>query len=142
VTGEILRWSPRLDHVGIAVSDLHAAELLYTAALGGRVLAREELAGEHVCLTFIDAAGALFELLAPTADDGPLARFLRSRGEGLHHLAFEVADLEATLRDAAAGGMRLVDEHPRRGARGRLIAFLHPSAARGVLVELVERPRE
>ncbi|HEY6103759.1 MAG TPA: methylmalonyl-CoA epimerase [bacterium] len=141
MTAEILGGSPRLDHVGIAVSDLQAAELLYTAALGGRVLAREELPAEHVRLVFIDAAGALFELLAPTAEDGALAQFLRSRGEGFHHLAFEVADLDATLRDAVAGGMRVVDEHPRRGARGRLIAFLHPSAARGVLVELVQRPR-
>lgn len=141
MTAEILRGSARLDHVGIAVSDLQAAELLYTAALGGRVLAREELPGEHVRLVFIAAAGALFELLAPTTDDGPLARFLRLRGEGLHHLAFEVADLDATLRDAAGAGMHVVDEHPRRGARGRLIAFLHPSAARGVLVELVQRPR-
>jgi len=135
------RWgSVKLDHIGIAVSDLQAAEFLYTIALAGRVVSREELAGEHVRLTFIDAAGALFELLTPTAEDGPLARFLRSRGGGLHHLAFEVADLEATLRDAAAGGMRVVDEHPRRGARGRLIAFLHPSATQGVLVELVQRP--
>jgi methylmalonyl-CoA epimerase len=137
----ILRGSVRLDHIGIAVADLQAAELLYTVALGGRLLDREELAGEHVRLVFIDAAGTLFELLTPTADDGPLTRFLHVRGEGLHHLAFEVADLEATLRDAAAAGMRVVDEHPRRGARGRRIAFLHPSAARGVLVELVQRPQ-
>lgn len=130
----------RLDHVGIAVSDLEAAELLYTAALGGTVAAREELADERVRVVFIEAGGALLELLAPTGDAGPLARFLRSRGEGLHHLAFEVPDVTIALRDAAAMGMRAVDEHPRRGARGRLIAFLHPAAARGVLVELVQRP--
>ena len=140
MTPEILRGAPRLDHIGIAVSDLQAAELLYLVVLGGRVLAREELSAEHVRLVFIDAGGALFELLAPTSDEGPLARFLHSRGEGLHHLAFEVADLDATLQDAVAGGMRVVDERPRRGARGRLIAFLHPSAARGVLVELVQQP--
>lgn len=130
----------RLDHIGIAVSDLQAAELLYTVALGGAVASREELADERVRVVFIEAGGALFELLAPTGDTGPLARFLRSRGEGLHHLAFEVPDIAVSLRDAAATGMRVVDEQPRRGARGRLIAFLHPSAARGVLVELVQRP--
>ena len=130
----------RLDHIGIAVSDLLAAELLYTAALGGAVASREELADERVRVVFIELDGALLELLAPTDDEGPLARFLRSRGEGLHHLAFEVPDLTATLREAAASGMRAVDPHPRRGARGRLIAFLHPSAARSVLVELVQRP--
>jgi methylmalonyl-CoA epimerase len=130
----------RLDHIGIAVTDLHAAELLYTTALGGAVALREELADERVRVLFIDTGGALLELLTPTGGDGPLARFLRSRGEGLHHLAFEVPDVAVALRDAAATGMRLVDEHPRRGARGRLMAFLHPSAARGVLVELVQRP--
>ena len=130
----------RLDHIGIAVSDLPAAEILYTVALGGIVASREELADERVRVVFIEAGGALLELLTPTEDDGPLARFLQSRGEGLHHLAFEVPDVAATLRDATATGMRVVDEHPRRGARGRLIAFLHPSAARGVLVELVQRP--
>ncbi len=110
----------RLDHIGIAVSDLQAAELLYTSALGGAVASREELAEEHVHLVFIEAGGALLELLAPTGDEGALARFLHTRGEGLHHLAFEVPDVAATLRDASAAGLRAVDERPRRGARGRL----------------------
>jgi methylmalonyl-CoA epimerase len=130
----------RLDHIGIAVTDLPAAELLYLTAMGGRIVGREELPAEQVRLVFIEAGGALFELLAPAGAEGPIARFLTSRGEGLHHLAFEVSDLEDALRDAAAAGMRPVDAQPRRGARGRLIAFLHPSAARGVLVELVQRP--
>jgi len=130
----------RLDHIGIAVSDLPAAERLYAGVLGGRVAAREDLPGEGVRVVFIAVGGALVELLTPEGGDGPLTRFLQSRGEGLHHLAFEVPDLAASLREAAAGGRRVVDEHPRRGARGRLIAFLHPSATRGVLVELVQRP--
>ena len=119
MTGNVLWGAVALDHIGIAVSDLAAAELLYTVALGGRIVSREQRDDERVRLTFVDAAGALFELLTPTAEDGPLARFLRSRGEGLHHLAFEVPDLDAALR---------------------VVAFLHPSAARGVLVELVQRP--
>lgn len=140
MTGNVLWGAVALDHIGIAVSDLAAAELLYTVALGGRIVSREQRDDERVRLTFVDAAGALFELLTPTAEDGPLARFLRSRGEGLHHLAFEVPDIDAALRAAAAAGMRAVDAHPRHGARGRVVAFLHPSAARGVLVELVQRP--
>lgn len=131
----------KLDHIGIAVADLAAGERLYAGAFGGRVVLREALQAEGVEIAFIDAGGTLLELLAPTAEDGPLARFVRSRGEGLHHLAFEVPDLDAALREAAAHGLRAVDAHPRRGARGRVIAFLHPSTAQGVLVELVQRPQ-
>jgi methylmalonyl-CoA epimerase len=137
---DALRGRLTLDHIGIAVADLPAAERLYTEALGGRVIAREDLAGDGVRVAFVELGGALLELLAPAGAGGPLSRFLASRGEGLHHLAFEVADLEAALRGAAADGMRLVDAGPRAGTRGRLIAFLHPSAARGVLVELIQRP--
>jgi methylmalonyl-CoA epimerase len=128
-----------LDHIGIAVADLPAAERVYTDTLGGRVIAREELDADQVRVVFVELRGALVELLAPSGSGGPLSRFLDSRGEGLHHLAFEVADLESALRDAAAGGVRLVDARPRTGTRGRMIAFLHPSAARGVLIELVQR---
>lgn len=136
-----LRGGLALDHIGIAVADLAAAERLYTETLGGRVAVREDLAADGVRVVFVELRGALIELLTPAAA-GPLARFLDARGEGLHHLAFEVADLDAALREAEAGGMRLVDARPRTGTRGRLIAFLHPSAARGVLIELVQRPRQ
>lgn len=128
------------DHIGVAVSDLAAAERLYVHTLGGRVIARQDLGDDGVRAVFVALGGTLIELLAPIGDAGPLARFLASRGEGLHHVAFEVADLGAALHEAAAGGLRLVDHSPRPGTRGRLIAFLHPSAARGVLVELVQRP--
>lgn len=129
-----------LDHIGIAVADLPAAERLYTETLGGRVTAREELDTDRVRVVFVDVRGTLIELLAPSGGAGPLSRFLDARGEGLHHLAFEVADLASVLRAAAANGLRLVDARPRTGTRGRMIAFLHPSAARGVLIELVQRP--
>jgi methylmalonyl-CoA epimerase len=128
-----------LDHIGIAVADLPAAERFYTETLGGRVTAREELDADRVRVIFVDLRGALIELLAPSGGAGPLSRFLDSRGEGLHHLAFEVADLASVLRDAAADGLRLVDARPRTGTRGRMIAFLHPSAAHGALLELVQR---
>jgi methylmalonyl-CoA epimerase len=136
----MLRGRLTLDHIGIAVADLPTAERLYTTTLGGRVVAREELDADGVGVAFVTLDAALIELLAPSGAAGPLARFLAARGEGLHHLAFEVGDLEAALREAAAEGLRLVDARPRRGTRGRMIAFLHPSAARGVLIELVQRP--
>jgi methylmalonyl-CoA epimerase len=129
-----------LDHIGVAVADLAAAEQLYTTTLGGRVVAREALAADGVSVVFVAVNGALIELLTPSGAAGPLVRFLAARGEGLHHLAFEVGDLDAAVREAAAEGLRLVDARPRRGTRGRMIAFLHPSAARGVLIELVQRP--
>lgn len=113
---------------------------MYIAAFGGRLVHREDIAEEGVAVAFLDAGGVLLELLAPTADGGSLTRFLESRGEGLHHLAIEVADIQRALRTAERAGHRPVDRHPRRGSRGRLIAFLHPSTAAGVLIELVETP--
>lgn len=130
----------KVDHVGIAVRSIEPAVRIYIASFGGQIVHREELAEERVTVAFLDAGGILLELLAPTADGGSLARFLESRGEGLHHLAFEVADIQRALRNAERAGHRPVDRHPRRGSRGRLIAFLHPSTAGGVLIELVETP--
>lgn len=128
----------RLDHVGIAVRDLEDALALYTTVFGGRLAHREDLAADGVRVAFVEAGGIWLELLAPLDPAGPLARFLQSRGEGLHHLAFEVPDVGRALREVATAGQRLVDAQPRRGTRGRLIAFLHPSTARGVLIELVQ----
>jgi methylmalonyl-CoA epimerase len=133
----------RLDHVGIAVRDLEAGLRLYTEVFGGRLVHRETLAGEGVQLVFVDMGGTLVELLAPTTEDGPLAKFLEARGEGLHHLAFEVADLNRALAEAVDKGLRPVTDGPRHvprpGSRSRVIAFLHPAALHGVLIELVQR---
>lgn len=131
----------RLDHVGIAVLDLEAALQVYMTVFGSTLAHREELASDEVRVAFVDAGGILLELLAPLGTTGPLARFLQSRGEGLHHLAFEVPDLDRAVQEMASAGRRLVDVRPRTGTRGRRIAFLHPSAAQGVLIELVEPPR-
>ena len=127
----------RLDHIGIAVRELDAAVALYTSVLGGRVVHRELLSHEGVRLAFVEVPGALLELLTPTADEGPLARFLRARGEGLHHLAFEVPDVARAIEAATSAGQRAIDARPRPGARGRMIAFLHPASLRGVLIELI-----
>ncbi len=128
----------RLDHIGIAVRSLDAAVTLYTRAFGARLVHREDLAGEHARLAFVDAGGVLLELLEPLGEEGALARFLGSRGEGLHHLAFEVEDLTRAAQDLVAAGHRPVDPEPRRGSRGRLVTFLHPSTTHGVLIEIVQ----
>lgn len=130
----------KVDHVGIAVRDIEDAVKVYTSTFGGRLVHREDLPEERVSVAFVDCGGVLLELLAQTGEEGALTRFLQSRGEGLNHLAFEVADVQRALRNAERAGHRPVDRHPRRGARGRLIAFLHPSTAGGVLIELVQAP--
>jgi len=127
----------RLDHIGIAVRDLEGARAGYRR-LGLEEVAREELPDEGVELVVFRLGGARIELLKPLGE-GPLARFLERRGEGLHHLALAVADIDEELRRLREAGVRLVDERPRRGFGGSRIAFIHPKGMGGVLIELVER---
>lgn len=130
-----------VDHIGIAVSDLDAAVQFYAHAFGAVVSERYTLSHDSVSVAFLDGGNVLIELLQPLGEDGPVARFLRRRGEGLHHIAFLVPDITQALADARAQGRRLIDEHPRSGAGGRLIAFLHPSTSHGVLIELIQAPQ-
>ena len=132
----------RLHHVGIAVKDGGKAADLWRALLGLRETGRYRVDEFGVLALFLAPAresapaGGLLELLEPTTVDGPVARYLDRRGEGLHHVCFEVEDIHATLRSLAARGVRLVDSEPRRGAGGHLVAFIHPASAGGVLLEL------
>ena len=129
-----------LDHVAIAVADLDAACERYEGLLGGRILHREVVEGQPVEVAFVDVPGTtLIELVCATEPETPLARFVERRGEGLHHICFRVADLEAALADARAQGYDLIDETGRPGAAGSSIGFLHPRAAGGVLVELKQK---
>jgi len=128
----------KLDHVGVAVKSIEASSKLYRDYLKLGDGEREELPGEHVRVAFFDADGARIELLEPIGTDGALARFLATRGEGMHHVAFAVSDLQSALKEAVAAGHRPVDAQPRRGSGGRLIAFLHPSSTHGVLIELIQ----
>ena len=125
-----------LDHVGIAVANLAEALAFYRDALGLEVEAPEEVATQHVRAHFIPAGGAALELLEATDDASPIARFLAKRGPGLHHITLRVDDIAAALERLKARGVRLIDEAPRPGAHGSLVAFIHPSSADGVLVEL------
>jgi methylmalonyl-CoA epimerase len=125
-----------LDHVGIAVKDLAQALAFYRDALGFEVEAAEEVASQRVRAHFIPAGGASLELLEATAGDSAIAKYIEKRGPGLHHITLRVEDIDAALTQLRARQIRLVDESPRPGAEGARVAFIHPSAAHGVLVEL------
>lgn len=125
-----------IDHVGIAVSDLDAALAFYRDALGLTVETPEEVASQRVRAHFIPVGESAIELLEATADDSPIATYVAKRGPGLHHITLRVDDIRAALAQLEAKGVRLIDEQPREGAQGSLVAFIHPSSAHGVLVEL------
>ena len=127
---------PRIAHVGVAVPDIDAALAFYRDVLGLQPHPAEEADGATiVSLPFGDSE---VELLAPRRADSPIARFLERRGPGIHHLCYRVADLDAALTACRAAGYQLVDEVPRVGAGGRRIAFVHPKATAGILLELTE----
>jgi methylmalonyl-CoA/ethylmalonyl-CoA epimerase len=127
---------PRIAHVGIAVPDLEQALPFYREVLGLEPHAPETADGAIILsLPFGDTE---VELLAPDSSDGPIAKFLARRGPGIHHICYRVPDLDAALAACRAAGYRLVDEVPRTGAGGRRIAFVHPKATAGILLELTE----
>jgi methylmalonyl-CoA/ethylmalonyl-CoA epimerase len=127
-----------LDHVAIAVRDLDAALTGYRTRYGIEALHREVVADQGVEEAMLALGGSYVQLITPVGDDGPVARFLEKRGEGLHHIAFAVLDLEVALAHLESEGSRLIDREPRRGGRGSRIAFVHPSDLSGTLIELVE----
>ena len=132
--------TPVLDHIGIAVRDLSTSLVFYRDALGLEIEDVEEVASQHVRAQFVPVGGARLELLEATSPQSAIARSIEKRGPGMHHLTFRVDDIAAVLASLKARGVRLIDEVPRSGADGSLVAFIHPSAAHGVLVELTERP--
>ncbi len=127
-----------VDHVAIAVRDLEAAIAWYRDVLGADVVHREVVASDGVEEALVQVAESYVQLLTPTTPDSPVARFLERRGEGLHHVAYRVDDCAATLAAVRASGARVIDEVPRPGSRGTTVAFVHPSASFGTLIELVE----
>ncbi len=135
----------RIDHIGLVVRDLDAALHTYCELLGFSLLERVEIPEQRVEAAFLDAGNGTIELIAPTdtgaAEESGTARFLRQRGEGTHHVCFEVDDIEAALATLRERGVRLIDEAPRRGVHGR-VAFVHPKAAHGTMIELLEKDKE
>lgn len=129
-----------LDHIGIAVSDLQASLAFFKDALGLHVEVTEEVISQKVRATFLAAGQSTLEMLEATAPDSPIAKYLEKRGPGLHHVALRVDDIDAALAHLKSRGVRLIDEQARPGAENALVAFIHPSAANGVLVELKQPP--
>jgi methylmalonyl-CoA/ethylmalonyl-CoA epimerase len=125
-----------IDHIGIAVSSIEEALAFYRDALGLEVEAPEDVPSQRVRARFIPAGETALELLQATADDSPIAKYVAKRGPGLHHLTLRVDDITAVLARLKSRGVRLIDETPRPGAHGSLVAFIHPSSAHGVLIEL------
>jgi methylmalonyl-CoA epimerase len=127
-----------LDHIGIAVASIDDALAFYRDALGLEIEAPEVVPSQRVKAHFIPAGESALELLEATAEDSPIAKFVQKRGPGLHHITLRVDDIGAALAELRARGVRLIDESPRPGAHGSLVAFIHPSSAHGVLIELKE----
>jgi methylmalonyl-CoA/ethylmalonyl-CoA epimerase len=127
-----------IDHVAIAVRDLDAAVAWYAQTLGASLTHREVVEHDGVEEALLAVSDSYVQLLTPTRDDSPVARFLASRGEGLHHIAYRVADCADALDAARAGGATAIDDVPRPGSRGTTVAFLHPKTSFGTLIELVQ----
>lgn len=128
-----------IDHIGVAVNKITEAGAFYTDMLGLRIEALESVVDQKVQVAFIPVTDTEVELLESTQIDGPVAKFIESRGEGVQHIAFRVENLEEALMELKAKGVRLIDEKPRDGAGQVKIAFIHPKETHGVLVELCER---
>lgn len=128
----------RIDHVGVAVADLEAAIELYRDGFEMPLVHRETVESQGVEAVLLDVGDGHIELLAPLAADTPVGKFVARSGPGLHHVAYAVADLDATLERVAAAGIGLIDSEPRTGIRESRVAFLHPRSTGGVLTEIVE----
>ena len=128
----------RIDHIGVAVEELEPALELYRDALSMELVHREVVVEQGVEAVLLDVGENHVELLAPLGEDTPVGKFLARQGPGLHHVAYQVPDIEATLRALSAAGMRLIDEQPRTGIRSSRVAFVHPRSTGGVLTEIVQ----
>src|SRR4051812_33324582 len=128
----------RIDHIGVAVEDLDAGIALYETTFGMTLVHRETVSSQGVEAVLLDVGENHVELLSPLSEDTPVGKFLAKRGPGLHHVAYQVADIDAALASLRDSGVRMIDEEPRIGIRRSRVAFLHPAASGGVLTELVE----
>jgi len=127
-----------IEHIGIAVRDLTSAISLYEKLLGIKCYSIEEIADQKVRTAFFRVGQTKIELLESTDPEGPIAKFIEKRGEGIHHIAFAVRDLAGQIKNAEENGIVMIDTVPRKGAEGLDIAFLHPKSSGGVLIEICE----
>jgi len=130
----------KIDHIGIATRGIDETARFWRAALALDITDTEEVAEQKVRVAMLAIGESRIELLEATSDDSPISKFLEKRGPGIHHIAVRVDDIRGTLAELKQKGARLIDEEPRVGARGCLVAFVHPSSTGGVLLELVQQP--
>jgi methylmalonyl-CoA/ethylmalonyl-CoA epimerase len=128
----------KINHIGIAVQSLEATIPFYRDNLGMAFAGIEEVAEQKVRVAMLQVGESKIELLEPTSEDSPVAKFIEKNGSGVHHIAYEVADIEMAIAKLLADGARMVDEKPRNGAHGTRIAFIHPKSSNGVLTELCQ----
>jgi methylmalonyl-CoA epimerase len=128
-----------VDHIGVAARSVDESLKFYTEMLGLEVAGTEEVAEQKVRTAFLPVGESEIEILESTASDGPIAKYIEKSGEGIQHIALRVADIEAALEELKSKGVRLIDETPRLGAGGIKIAFVHPKATKGILLELCQR---
>lgn len=129
----------KIDHLGIATGGIQEALKFWEDALGLETVHVEEVEDQKVRVAMLPLGESRIELLEPLSEDSPISNFLEKRGGGIHHIAVEVEDINASLAKLKKAGMRLIDEEPRTGAEGCLVAFVHPKSANGVLLELVQK---
>ena len=132
----------KIEHIGIAVKDLQESNAMYAKLLGTAHYKIEEVESEGVRTSFFQAGDAKIELLESTTEDGPIAKFIERRGAGIHHIAFEVEDIERAMEEARTNGFQLINEQPKRGADNKLVCFIHPKSTGGVLIEYCQEIRE
>lgn len=128
----------RMDHVGVVVHDIDATLKTYCEQLGFKLLERVEIAEQKVVAAFLDGGNSTIELISPTDTESGTARFLANRGEGTHHVCYEVDDIQVALAELRQQGVRLIDETPRQGVHG-LVAFIHPKATNGLMIEVLQK---
>ena len=128
----------KIEHLGIAVKDLAASEKIFEDMLGTAPYKRESVESEFVTTSFFQVGESKIELLQSTDPDGPIGKFIEKRGEGIHHIAFDVTDIQSEIDRLIAKGYRMIHEKPKQGADGKIIAFLHPKSSNGVLIELCQ----
>ena len=128
----------RLEHIGIAIKDMETSNALFERLLGVAPYKEEEVASEYVKTSFFKTGESKIELLEATAPESAIAKYLEKRGEGIHHIAFEVDDIYAEMERMRQEGFRLLNEQPKKGADNKLVCFIHPKSANGVLVELCQ----
>ncbi len=128
----------KIEHIGIAVKDLEKSNLLFQALLGSAAYKTEEVLEEGVLVSFFKTGESKIELLQALSENSPISKFIAKKGEGIHHLAFEVADIRSAMKQMRESGFELLSDEPKRGADNKLICFLHPKTTNGVLIELCQ----